>query len=82
MSDNYYGHYRSSTSGESGCVREFITTPHLVADFPVSVLLPCPLCRKTHGFIFAFSHFASTPKQRAQLEAWSVSRDIGFGVAL
>lgn len=72
----YYGHYRSSMSAQTGCVKELVTTAHAKVDFPVMIAASCNLCKTTHNFRFAYSHAATTPKQRQQLDAWCVARGI------
>lgn len=78
----YYGHYRSSMSAQTGCVKELITTPHAKVDFPVMVAAACNLCNTEHNFRFAYSHAATTPRQRAQLVAWCTARDIDTEVVI
>lgn len=63
----FYGHYRSSTTSETGCVKEFLTLPHARPLFPAQVQWFCELCNGTHGFRLTATHQAATPRQQRQL---------------
>lgn len=59
----YYGIYRSSVTGTSGCVKQFCATPMKDMSFAPLVQWQCPLCNVYHNFIFNKVVIADTPKK-------------------
>lgn len=78
----FYGHFRSSTTNQTGCVHEFITVAVSSMSFPPQMLHTCPLCSKEHAYRFVFGHIASTPKQIQTIEAYCTNRGIEQNVAV
>lgn len=78
----YYGHYRASTTGQTGCVKEFITVFQATQMYPPQVMYDCDLCHTSHGFRLLKTHMVSTPSQHRGLEAFCASHKIEMGVEL
>ena len=78
----YFGHYRSSTTGTTGCVKEFITVGAGACMFQPQVSYYCDLCKKEHGFRYARAHMVATPSQRKSLERYCKEHGIEDAVAL
>lgn len=78
--DMYYGHYKSSTTSQTGCIQEFVTVPQSTMMFPPQVIYECILCKSSHGFRFTLGHIASTRKQKGEFEAYCTKQGIELGV--
>lgn len=72
----YYGHYRSTTTSQTGCVKEFLTTSQLTMLFPPQVQYLCDLCKVEHGFRFMTGHIVATPSQKKSLVKYCTDRGI------
>lgn len=72
----YFAHYKSSSTGQSGCIKEFVTpeTDHTM--FPPQVSYACNLCKISHGFRLARTHIVNTPSMRKQFDTFCVSNHI------
>lgn len=79
---SFYGHYKSSTVSETGCVKEFISKPQEHAIFIPQLQYECDLCQKTHGFRLLRSLTASTPRQRKELERYCENNKLEVDVSL
>lgn len=78
----YFGHYKASTTGQTGCVKEFVTTGSASMTFPPQVMYRCDLCKLEHGFRYMTGHVASTPKQRERLVRYCHDHDIELDVVV
>ena len=59
----YYGIYASSTTGQTGCVKQFCSIPKDKAAFPPLVQWDCSACKKQHNFRFNKSMLVNSPKR-------------------
>lgn len=81
MRDKYYGEYVSSTTGQSGCVKRFMSVPQEKITFPPQVSYMCDLCDVTHGFRLKGAHIISTPSQeKAFRRAYATEEHVEFDV--
>lgn len=80
MEDIYFGHYRSTTSAQTGCVKEFFTVGQATLRFAPQVLYRCDLCGIEHGFRFSDARMATTLRQRRALDDYcarhAIERDV------
>lgn len=72
----FYGHYKSSVVGTSGCVKEFVSTPTALMGFPPHVSFYCDLCKDTHSFRFTQAHQVSTPSVSRSFDEFCEVRHI------
>lgn len=64
----YFGIYLSSTSGTTGCVKQFVTTPKEDLSFSPQVTYHCNLCGFDHGFRYSRAVVVSTPSAQRQFD--------------
>ena len=79
---SYHGLYRSSTSGTTGCIKQFLTASSHQPSFPPMVQYECDLCHTVHGFRLTSTQMASTPTQRANLRRNCAAQGIELDVEL
>lgn len=76
----FYGHYRSSSSGTTGCVKEFMTGQSEKMLFSPQVSYRCDLCNDSHGFRLYKIHQVQTPSASKQFnvmcEKLAIERDV------
>lgn len=72
----FYGHYKSSNVGRSGCVKEFVSLPQEAIGFPPQVSYKCDLCKDTHGFRLHRTVVASTPSSLKALYSFCETNNI------
>lgn len=76
----FYGHYQSSTRGQTLCLKEFLTTGSVDIGFPPQLAYHCDICNDTHGFRLSRTYHVSTPSQETQLEEFCAANTIERGV--
>lgn len=64
----YFGIYKSSTEGQTGCVQEFVTTASSKIAFPAQVMYFCKLCNASHGFRYMRCVTVNTPSMQRQFD--------------
>ncbi len=60
----YYGIYRSSTSAQTGCVKQIATTAQEQMQFPPQISFSCDLCNTTHNFRYVSAMRPTTESQK------------------
>lgn len=82
VNPTYYGEYRSSTVSQTGCIKQFVTSPNTHLLFPPQVSYECSLCNKTHGFRLVRTWSVSTEKQIKSFEKYCVDHKMDLDVPI
>lgn len=72
----YYGMYHAATTGQTGCVKEFVTVAQETVVFSPQVNYYCDLCATTHPFRYVRSVLVATPGQSRKFATYCHERHI------
>jgi hypothetical protein len=79
---SYFGHYKSTTTSQNGCIKEFVTVGNTTVLFPPQVQYECTLCKKVHGFRFVKPWLISSEKQKKDFIKYCVDNSIETEVSI
>lgn len=78
----HYGEYKSTTTSQTGCLKQFVTSATDSILFPPQVSYPCSLCKKSHGFGLVKTWILYSDSQFKGFEKYCVDHGIETEVKL